>query len=101
VDARAYFEGIASANSNSRTWGEVSSFFEWTKKDLFKYVRPKDAEDTRTATLSGLSIFAATTPKEAARYKELDLYKKSQLPALFKKVATADDSKSSPEPESN
>ncbi|MEZ0227850.1 MAG: hypothetical protein ACAI25_04445, partial [Planctomycetota bacterium] len=98
VDAKAYFEGIANANSSTRALAEVKAFFDWTKAELFTYVRANPPENPRSASLCGLSVFAATTPKEAKRYEFLDLYKQSQLPAFWKKVATGEDSKSSPDP---
>jgi hypothetical protein len=98
VDAKAYFEGIANANSSTRALAEVRTFFEWTKKELFTYVRVRNEDDPRASALCGLSVFAATTPKEAKRYAFLDLYKESQLPAFWKKAATSDDAKSSREP---
>ncbi len=95
VDAKAYFEGVANANSSSRALAEVTTFFEWTKKELFTYVRAKDEDNVRATSLCGLSVYAASTPKEAKRYEYLDLYKQTQLPAFWKKAATLEDPKDS------
>jgi hypothetical protein len=73
VDARAYFDGLAQANSSARAASAVASFFDWTRKELFTYVRPKNADDPAASALCGLSVFAPSTPREAKRYEFLGL----------------------------
>ena len=87
VDAKLYLEGVAAVNSGVAA-KEVDAFFKWTREELFTFVTFHPKHGDMKDQLCGLSIFAALTPAQAVRYSDLDLYKKTQLPALWKKIAT-------------
>jgi hypothetical protein len=87
VDSKAFFEAIASVNSGAGA-PAVASFFEWTRGELFTQISFHRGSERLAKRLCGLSIFAPSTPAEAVKYAALDLYKESQLPALWKRIAT-------------
>jgi hypothetical protein len=85
ADAKSYFESVASVNSDTGA-REVKDFFAWTRSGLLEQVSfHRDGLEDR---LCGLSVFVPQDRAEATRYQALDLYKETQLPALWKKLAT-------------
>ncbi len=86
VDAKTYFEAVASVNSGTGA-REVKDFFEWTRAGLFEQVRFHEGQESLGERLCGLSVFAPRNHAEAVRYEALDLYKESKLPQLWKQLA--------------
>ncbi len=84
VDAKLCLETLA--KNNQIDPAPVAAFFEWTRKELFTYVRFKDGSERQRESLCGLSIFAPRSKEEAARYLGLDLLKESKLAQLWKRT---------------
>jgi len=84
VDARAYLEALAAANELDAA--PVAAFFRWVEKDLFTLVKLHEQKGRSARTLCGLSIYAPRTSAEAGRYRKLDIYSGTRLPALWEKV---------------
>ena len=89
MDAAAFLEALSKANGDAGT-AEVKALFEWVRKDLYAWPPAMGpSRGPRGVTLSGLSIFAPRTPREATKYAALELAKESKLGDLWTRHAEA------------
>ena len=86
VDLKAYLEALSAANGAAT---EAAAFQKWIDEELIvkRYIQKDHAELDKTHC--GLAFFVPNNVDEAAKYSAMDLYKKSTLGALWKKLFPA------------
>src|SRR5205814_2273629 len=86
------------AAANEAGGPEVKDFLEWVRTGLFAAPPWRPARSRgASADLCGLSIFVPGNEREAARYRDLELLKKSRLPELWARLLAPPPAERKPE----
>jgi len=85
IDAKTYFYRLAEANGTGRP--EVSAFFGWVRRELITRIWLQEGAAGGASQLCGLSLYVPATPGEARACTGLDIYGKTRLAALWKRLA--------------
>ncbi|MBT3378252.1 MAG: hypothetical protein HN742_38370 [Lentisphaerae bacterium] len=84
VDFRALLHSLAKANSGETA--RIAQLHEWVGKELLTSVNFNPRQRDLSATHCGLSVFVPSQAADLDRYAQLDLYRETDLPALWKRL---------------